>query len=165
MLKLLEVDRDRRYQTAADVAADLKSLQRLSENKSSRLWWIAGAAAVAALVAAVLYLRSNRPQGRDQWVQLTNFPDSVSQPALSPDGRMLTFVRGPETFMGTGQIYVKMLPNGEPVQLTYDDLPKMSPVFSPAGSRIAYTAGMWNTWVVPVVSGQAGAPGWRIPPV
>ena len=30
--------------------------------------------------------------------QFTKLPDSVSQPALSPDGRMLTFVRGPSTF-------------------------------------------------------------------
>jgi len=154
VLKLLEVDRDRRYKTAVDVAADLKSLQRSSENKQiSRLWWIAAVVAAFAIIA-VLYLRPDRPPGRDKWVRMTNFPDSVSQPALSPDGRMLTFVRGPETFIGAGQIYVKMLPGGEPVQLTHDDLPKMSPVFSPDGSRIAYTSGMWNTWVVPVVSGR-----------
>jgi len=49
------------------------------------------------------------------------------------------FIRGPETFVTPGQIYVKMLPDGEPVQLTHDDLPKMAPAFSPDGSRIAYT--------------------------
>jgi hypothetical protein len=41
-----------------------------------------------------------------------------------------------------------MLPDGDPVQLTRDDLLKMSPVFSPDGSHIAYTvmqAG-WQTW-------------------
>jgi Tol biopolymer transport system component/tRNA A-37 threonylcarbamoyl transferase component Bud32 len=158
VLKLLAVDRNLRYQTAADVAADLKSAQRSIESKKrSRRWWIAAAAVLVALafaMVAAFYLRPDRPPGRDKWVQLTNFPDSVSQPALSPDGRMLTFVRGPETFMAPGQIYIKMLPDGEPVQLTHDDLPKMSPVFSPDGSRIAYTAGTWNTWVVPVISGQ-----------
>jgi eukaryotic-like serine/threonine-protein kinase len=158
VLKLLAVDRDRRYQTAADVVADLKSLQRSRESKqSSRRWWMAGAAVLALAMVAVLYLRPDRPAGRDQWVRLTNFPDSVSQPALSPDGRMLTFVRGPETFLNSGQIYIKMLPDGEPVQLTRDNSDKMSPVFSPDGSRIAYTAGMWNTWVVPVISGQPRA--------
>jgi hypothetical protein len=44
---------------------------------------------------------------------------------------MLTFIRGPATFFGPGQVYVKMLPAGEPVQLTNDNLPKMMPVFSP----------------------------------
>jgi serine/threonine protein kinase len=38
-----------------------------------------------------------------------------------------------------GKVYVKLLPSGEPVQLTHDDRIKMSPAFSPDGSRIAYT--------------------------
>ena len=72
---------------------------------------------------------------------------------------MLTFVRGQGTFYTTGQIYVKMLPNGEPKQLTDDPTRKMSPVFFPDGSRIAYTtvdgAGFkWDTWVVPVLGGS-----------
>ncbi|HWT77553.1 MAG TPA: hypothetical protein VN648_01975, partial [Candidatus Methylomirabilis sp.] len=70
---------------------------------------------------------------------------------------MLAFVRGPDTFAAPGQIYVKMLPEGEPVQLTRDNLQKMSPVFSPDGSKIAYTTVTgphWDTWAVPVISGQ-----------
>ncbi len=49
-----------------------------------------------------------------------------------------------------------MLPSGDPVQLTRDDRIKMSPVFSPDGSRIAYTvtAGIWDTWAVPVLGGE-----------
>jgi Tol biopolymer transport system component len=98
------------------------------------------------------------PVDPSRWVQLTNFPDSVSQPALSTDGHLLTFVRGPYTFAGIGQIYVKMLPDGEPVQLTRDDSHKMSPAFSPDGSQLVYTtvdAKMhWDTWVTPVLGGQ-----------
>jgi len=65
---------------------------------------------------------------RSKWVQVTKFPDSVSQPALSPDGKMLTFIRGPATFFGPGQIYVKILPDGQAVELTHDGVAKMSPV-------------------------------------
>jgi Tol biopolymer transport system component len=87
-----------------------------------------------------------------------HFHSSATQPVLSPDGRMIAFIRGPETFVTPGQIYVKILPDGEPVQLTHDDLPKMAPAFSPDGSRIAYTATDrnfgWNTWVVPVLGGE-----------
>ncbi len=37
---------------------------------------------------------------RSEWIQITKFPDSVSQPALSPDGRMVTFIRGPRYLLG-----------------------------------------------------------------
>ena len=95
---------------------------------------------------------------RSQWVQLTKLPDSASQPALSPDGRMLAFVRGYATAAGPGQVYAKILPDGEPVELTHDSLFKMSPVFSPDGARIAYTTVdpqfHWDTWVVPTLGGN-----------
>jgi Tol biopolymer transport system component len=71
---------------------------------------------------------------------------------------MLTFIRGPNSFTTSGQVYVKMLPDGEPKQLTNDTMTKMSPVFSPDGSRIAYTTSNahneWDTWVVPVLGGE-----------
>src|SRR5207244_4196387 len=98
------------------------------------------------------------PAARSEWAQLTNFPDSVVQPAISADGRMLTFIRGSDSFFSAGQIYVKMLPDGEPKQLTRDDAEKMSPVFSPDGSRIAYSVkgndSGYETWVVPVLGGE-----------
>ena len=93
-------------------------------------------------------------------VQLTFFNDSALLPSLSPDGRMLTFVRG-GWFSGSappGQIYVKILPTGDPVQLTRDSSGKAQPVFSPDGSRIIYTAVQslsfkWDSWQVPVLGG------------
>src|SRR5438477_280112 len=57
---------------------------------------------------------------RLEYTQLTNFADSATSPALSPDGRMLAFVRGESTVSGPGQIYVKLLPDGEPLQLTHN---------------------------------------------
>jgi len=51
-------------------------------------------------------------------------------------------------------VYLKILPQGEPVQLTHDEKMKANPVFSPDGSRIAYSvAPAWDTWVVPVLGG------------
>jgi serine/threonine protein kinase len=125
-------------------------------------WRIAAVAAtglaLAALAAAVWLRGPKPPPDRSQWVQLTKFPDSVSQPALSRDGRMLAFIRGSETFFGPGQVYVKILPDGDPVQLTHDDIMKMSPAFSPDGARIAYTSVSynfdWDTSVVPALGGE-----------
>jgi len=127
-----------------------------------RLWRTLAAIVVAALVVcavdAALWLRdATRPSDRSRWVPLTKLPDSVSQPALSPDGRMLAFTRGESTWMGPGQVYVKILPDGEPVQLTHDGSHKMSPTFSPDGARIAYTTVNefhWDTWVVPALGGE-----------
>ena len=72
---------------------------------------------------------------------------------------MMAFVRGPSTWIGPGQVYVKLLPDGEPVQLTSDDTIKADPTFSPDGSRIAYTVldpqdFHWDTWVVPALGGR-----------
>src|SRR5437667_11992881 len=71
---------------------------------------------------------------------------------------MLVFIRGPETFITDGQVYLKSLPDGQPIQLTHDDRPKISPVFSPDGSPIAYT-GLenfnWNTYQITVTGGES----------
>ena len=68
---------------------------------------------------------------------------------------MLAFIRGSNSFFGSGQIYVKFLPDGEPVQLTHDSLAKLSPAFSPDGSRIAYGTGPpFDEWEVPVIGGE-----------
>jgi hypothetical protein len=125
-------------------------------------WQAVGIAAAAlALLAAGAGLWPRGPArstDRSDWVQLTRFPDPVSQPALSRDGSMLAFVRGPRTTYGLGQVYVKKLPDGEPVPLTHDDLKKQSPTFSPDGARVAYTVVgarfNWDTWVVPVSGGE-----------
>jgi Tol biopolymer transport system component len=178
--KCLEKDRDRRYQTMRDVAIDLENLAQEVSNPSAEmleaglgalprrsrsrtLLWIGGAAAVALalVVAAIVVWKNAEPTQPAAYEALTDFTDSATAPALSADGRMVTFIRGGSWFLTrTGQIYVKMLPNGEAIRLTDDPHPKFGPVFSPDGSRVAYTtvtadtAGVsWDTWTVPVSGG------------
>ena len=133
------------------------------------LRWLFAAAGLALIVlvsvgAAFFVLRQMTapPAVAEPALQLTDFNDSAVHPAVSPDGRMVTFIRG--GFFGTSaggqttvQVYVKILPNGEPVQLTREPYQKEQPVFSPDGSRIIYAAVMpgfkWDSWQVPVLGG------------
>jgi serine/threonine protein kinase len=158
--KCLQKDVARRLRAIADARAIIRDAQR-GRNR----WRVAAISATVpvALILGVALWLVTRPgiTDRSQWVQITKFPDSVSQPALSPDGRMLAFMRSDSTFLGAGQVYIKTLPDGEPVQLTDDNILKEGPpAFSPDGSRVAYgtfsSAGfMYDTWVVPTKGGEA----------
>ena len=112
----------------------------------SRPTYCGGRADVLALMlvaAGIGVFYTTRPSAPvtspSEYTQLTNFTDSAVAPSLSPDGRMVTFKRGEDAFLSRGQIYVKLLPNGESVPLTNDAAPKYAPVFTPDGSRIAYS--------------------------
>jgi serine/threonine protein kinase len=154
--RCLEREPDRRVQSMAEVRRTFEEALRSSPP------WRAAVAVVAVLLVAVIGLVEWSSVAKPvtegaPWVPITRLPDAVSQPSLSPDGRQVTFIRGSDTFFGPGQVYVKTLPDGEPVELTRDSLKKMSPVFSPDGSRIAYTTVNslfeWDTWVVKASGG------------
>ena len=172
--KALEKDPADRFQSMRDMVVDLRRVVRQSaeappglaappRSKRARYWLAAVAALVVVLAAAgalfVSRFRQPAEPARQQDTQLTNFADSATSPALSPDGRMLAFIRGESTIFGPGEIYVKLLPDGEPVQLTHDNLNKMYPKFSSDGARIGYSIfaedrKTLDTWVVPVLGGQ-----------
>jgi Tol biopolymer transport system component/tRNA A-37 threonylcarbamoyl transferase component Bud32 len=170
--KTLEKNPADRYQSMREVVVDLRRLLRSSAEQPraqgvTRLLagWpliaVLGASIVLVGVAVLMRGRANHASPTAlHYIQLTNFADSAVQPALSPDGKMLTFLRAEDPTLGSvGQVYVKMLPDGDAVPLTRDNSVKMAPRFSPDGSRIAYTnafgaaAMTMDTWVVPVLGG------------
>lgn len=93
----------------------------------------------AAYVVFGVFGQRSSPQL--EYLQLTNFTDSSTSPALSPDGRMLAFVRGESTFYGSGHIYAKLLPEGDAVQLTQEEAGRADPAFTPDGARITFSEG------------------------
>jgi Tol biopolymer transport system component/DNA-binding winged helix-turn-helix (wHTH) protein len=126
--------------------------------RTRRFVWLAIVCiAFIAITAAALYSLLHIRHRGIQYTQLTDFADSASAPALSPDGRMLAFFRGSKGFLTGGQLYVKMLPNGDAKRLTDDSRWKYGPVFSPDGSQIAYSVvneKQFQTWTVPVLGGE-----------
>jgi serine/threonine protein kinase/Tol biopolymer transport system component len=119
--------------------------------------FVTGFLLLAILAAAGAYFLwpTKAPTLSKEWQQLTFFTDSAVYPTTSADGRMLAYIRGDNSFFGTGQVYVQFLPGGQPVQLTHDASQKMAPAFSPDGSRIVYgTVFPWDTLEVPVLGGE-----------
>jgi serine/threonine protein kinase len=171
ILRLLEKDRASRPQHAVEVGDDLRRLERSLDvsgpdhtgkgaRKAPIVISIASFAAILALGAGVwIRWRPVAPAlaRSADYVQVTAFANSATSPSFSRDGRMVTFVQGADPFFGAGQVFVKALPDGEPVQLTNDRSQKMSPVFSPDGSQVAYTTvtppARWDTWIVPALGG------------
>jgi len=171
--KMLEKDPANRYQSVRDLVVDLRRMLRTSIDDAAPASLrtrrtltpvlVASALVTAAGVAWILLRPSaapaTAPTSRPQYIQLTSFAsDAAVQPSLSGDGRFLTYIRGDSTFVARGEVYVQLLPNGDPVALTHDGKQKMSPAFSPDSTHVAYTlltgSEDWNIWSVPVLGGQ-----------
>jgi eukaryotic-like serine/threonine-protein kinase len=168
--KSMDKDPARRYQSARELLVDLQRLQspanhvRATKPTGKLVPVIGGVLAIALVLAGYLVLqrRQKHPTAPVlRFEQLTNFTDVALWPALSPDGKILAFARrapnGGAELSNTAQVWVKILPNGEPVQLTKDAFNKGPLAFSPDGTQIAYTVidtgFSWDTWIIPVLGG------------
>ncbi len=173
--KALEKDPAERYQSMREMVVDLRRVARHSGEttatvltkpvtpapKRKTAYFAAGIGLVALVLLGggfkYFYPSASTVGSPSEWTQLTNFNDFAVGPVLSPDGRMVAFFRGGPAFLGQGQLYVKVLPDGEAVKLTDGPGPRYGPVFSPDGTRVAFTWRPdrgWDTWTVPVTGGQ-----------
>ena len=186
LLRCLDKDSKRRLQDIGDTHleahhSDAASSDRLHESRTQtgrswggRPWYLSVvvAASVLAVVAAgttLFYaLRQSGPVTvPSEYVQLTNYADSAVGPSLSPDGLRLTFKRGADAFLSTGQIYTRNLAGGDALQLTADTERKGGQVFTPDGLRVTYTvasnsptaapSSVFTTWVVRADGGDQPA--------
>jgi len=77
--------------------------------------------------------------------QLTTAREGAGQPAWSPDGKQIAFVR---TADGKPQIFLLSLEGGEPTQLTHFRYGASSPKWSPDGKEILFSARIGLTQLI-----------------
>jgi len=163
-IRALEKDRELRYQTASDLRADLKRLQRLLDSAATgevmpqataptsavktqqkfRARMMMAVAATAILLTAVLawwWFGSNRRGKLPDWKEarfseLTEYPGSKTQPTISPDGQTVVYVRNVK---GQLDLVSQRVGGSVPQNLTEEsEANETEPAFSPDGSRIAF---------------------------
>jgi Tol biopolymer transport system component/predicted Ser/Thr protein kinase len=179
--KALEKDRNLRYQSAAEMRADLQRLKRDTETgksaatmgaaplkRNQNLWPSVGIAVV--LIAAVAWgaygylIPKPAPFQRIEITQLTT-NGKVKTAAISPDGKWVVYLIGEsDAFLGAQpkeSIWVRQLAGiavqiAEPAEMKYG-----SPTFSPDGDfiYIARSAGKdalsYDLYKIPVLGGAA----------
>ena len=169
--KALEKDRDLRCQSAAEIRADLKRLQRDTDSgrisspvrgevqpsaNPTRKRYAVLAAAITLLAAAVaayhFWPRSNPPSSPAKITQISQWDKPMDSASISPDGHAVAFV---SPVRGVAQVFLMLTSGGEPLQLTNDQGEKIVNAFSRDGKEIYFTRllGRDEVWAVPTLGG------------
>jgi Tol biopolymer transport system component len=155
--RALEKDLERRYAKASEMEADLKSALRKQEEleakpeedasespaawlKSRRVWNAVGVGiAVVVLASWLLVPKTRTPDLRPvAFTQLTDLPEQVSFPSLSPDAKSVVYTA---SVGGRSDIYLQRVGGKNRVNLTAANTASRSntqATYSPDGERIAF---------------------------
>jgi TolB protein len=80
------------------------------------------------------------------------------QPAISPDGKQLAYVAPVQGRLGTGGLWVKDLPDGQPRMVHYEETEyRAKPVWTPDGKALVYVsdeAGSNDVMIIPSAGGN-----------
>ena len=81
------------------------------------------------------------------------------QPSVSPDGKQLAFVAPVQGKAGTGGLWVRDLPNGEPRLVHYEETEyRMKPAWTPDGQAFLYVSDEMGSNDVAIVPAAGGNP-------
>jgi serine/threonine protein kinase/Tol biopolymer transport system component len=162
ILVCMEKERENRYQTAAELLADIRNIEagapisdRASPSRASELGrkrrdikWktvLLYAGAPLLLVAGLLVVwplvsrAPEFPMTIGQVTMLTSEDGTETHPSLSPEGNLMAYA-------ASGEIYLRRVGAENPVLLTEDLTPEAGePAFSPDGRLIAFSARLDGT--------------------
>jgi serine/threonine protein kinase/Tol biopolymer transport system component len=158
IVRCLEKQAERRYQSASELAVDLRDcLSGSGKAKSQLAGFVAGfrraawvsALLLAALAAALWWQPWQKPEQSVQRL-ISTFPGEHSAASFSPDGSMIAFLM--KDGAGVPQIWVKNVAQGDPIQVTFDPGGAGPPRWSPNNDQIIFGRGR-SVWSVPPLGG------------
>jgi Tol biopolymer transport system component/tRNA A-37 threonylcarbamoyl transferase component Bud32 len=179
--RLLEKDRDLRYQHAADLRADLKRLKRDTESEGAvaaplvnqqakkagltrgatgKRWVAAAGVALGLAIGGAAWYLFFRPGPKAlvppmNAVPLTSSPGREDDPSFSPDGNQIAFDWDGQKEDNT-DIYVKMIGTEGVHRLTTNPAVDDVPAWSPDGRYIAFlrhTSSEDGIYLIPALGG------------
>jgi Tol biopolymer transport system component/tRNA A-37 threonylcarbamoyl transferase component Bud32 len=168
VLRCLRKDPDRRFQTAADLRLALEDLKEdtssgtvgpttaaASAARSRWPWVVASGICLATVVTSGIFVWTRPKTPASPPLRQMTFEAGVAlTPTLSPDGKLVAFAsdRSGERHL---DIWLRQTAGGEPVRLTSGSDSKVSPQFSPDGTRIFYLGGRNELDTVPALGGPS----------
>jgi serine/threonine protein kinase/Tol biopolymer transport system component len=172
VFKCLEKDPQLRYQSAAELCADLRRARRdtgaISVASATavvapvRTWTRSAWAGVAvlALVSLLLLWKLSSRSGPSRTLEpmlqrLTSDSGLILFPAISRDAKLLAYASD-RSGDGNLDIWVRQVGGGDPIRLTRDPADDDEPDFSPDATQIAFHSGRegGGLYVVPALGGQ-----------
>ncbi len=166
-----------RWPTLTHVQARLEALRDLPEDRSGsvvrrpassrrvRLWTVGVLLLGGVIAATAWWMRRpsgvappkasanvERPSGQRTLTRFTFDRGLQTDPAFSPDGRMLAYTSDRS---GNFDIYVQQLAGGDPIQVTKSPAHDTVPSWSPDGNTIAFRSerGGGGIYLVPALGG------------
>jgi len=178
--KGMEKDRELRYQSAAEMRADLRRVKRSGESSKLQIpisqevkakpdrrvlrtaALFLGAAALVLVVAFAYRQWGHHPAPSSSFnpVQFTALPGWAAYPSLSPDGRQIAFLwTGDPALNKKGvDIYIKKIGSEDLLCLTNRPSLYGPPAWSPDGKQIAFQLLSEGESGIYVISVQGGPP-------
>ncbi len=150
ILRCLRKEPDRRFQHMSDVKVELQEVKEESDSSGSAptaavpapgrrrvpVGWLAGGAALAALLGGALWRLGQPPPAAPKVVQLSS-ERWAGAGSFSPDGKEIAYASAGDDG-ANWDVWIRLVGRAEARRLTTDPAPEDYPAWSPDGTEIAF---------------------------